>query len=82
MVNTVKPNKWKVPAWCVPGAKVRIARGRKVPVGIIGTVSEVITTGNGPQAYIVATPDSPVQFECEPWFSHGTPVWCYNLEPV
>lgn len=69
------PNKWTVPAWCVPGTPVLIARGRKRP-GTKGTVVDTSTTGNGAVAYVrpegVSDPD-PI---------HWLRIWVLNLDKV
>lgn len=78
-----KSNKWKVPTWCVVGAKVRIAKGKKHPIGLVGTVTNVSTTGSGAQARVLPDENSPVKLSFP--FSTlvlGISVWCHNLEPV
>jgi hypothetical protein len=40
-------NKWKAPPWLKPGTKVRVARGRKFPIGITGQCLAILDLGAG-----------------------------------
>lgn len=79
----METNKWKAPSWLIPGATVRVFKGRNVPIGVIGTVTSVLSTGNGAKAYVKPNPDSPVALGFEPFFpEQGVSVWITNLEQV
>lgn len=87
--EAIKPSrtdKWKAPEWLKPGVRVRIAHGRKWPIGATGTVMDVYTTGNGAKASVMPDP------ECKEWWDQihplavdvvkdsGVTVWIANLE--
>lgn len=69
-----KPSKWKAPEWMKPGAKARVFKGKGLPVGTVGTIVEVYSTGNGAKALLDTGTTPP----------GGTfpSVWILNLEPV
>jgi hypothetical protein len=77
-------DKWKGAPWLSVGTKVRVARGRNIPIGMEGVVRTLSHTGSGLKAYIIPDLSTPLPF----WYtdsvslggSNAISVWAYNLE--
>jgi hypothetical protein len=78
-------NKWKAPPWLKPGTKVRVARGRKFPIGITGQCLAILKTGHGVEAAVAF---DPTDLRCSdgslisaPGLVDSREIGILNLEP-